>query len=110
MRPAWRFLRQRPLDAPAPFDGLRVREILLRCPPGNLPGGEMLLERVDGEKVVDRRVVALEPGEAQVLVDGGVAALLRELLGHRGEVPEGAVEAPARVAPSEPETPGLRLG
>ena len=110
MRPAWRFPSQRPWTAPAPFDGLRVREIVVRCPPGNPPGGEMLLERLDGDKVVDRRTVALEPGEAQVLVDGGLAALLRELLGHRGEVPEGAVEAPALVPPSEPEPPGLRLG
>lgn len=110
MRPAWRFTKRRPLEAPAPFDGLRVREILVRCPPGNPPGGEMFLERLDGETIVDRRVVALEPGEAQVLVDGGIAALLIGLLVRRGEVPDGAVEAPASVTPTEPDTPLLRLG
>lgn len=70
----------------------------------------MLLERVDGEKVVDRRVVALEPGEAQVLLEGGLVVLLRDLLLRRDEVPEGAIEAPAPAAQSEPDTPGLRLG
>lgn len=110
MRPAWRFPKRRPWTAPAPFDGLRVREVVVRCPPGNPPGGEMLLERFEGDKVVDRRTVALEPGEAQVLVDGGFAAVLLELLVRRGEVPEGAVEAPAAAAPAEPELPILRLG
>lgn len=110
MRPAWRFPRRRPLESPAPFDGLRVREVLLRCPPGTPSGGEMVLERTDGERVIDRRTVALEPGEAQTLVDGGLVAVLRELLARRKEVPEGAVEAPVPIAPAVAEPPLLRLG
>jgi len=98
------------LEAPGSFDGVRVREVLLRCPPGNPPGGEMLVERLDGDKVVDRRVVVLDASEAQALVDGGVAAALIDLLIRRSEVPTGATEAPAPTAPSDPEKAVLRLG
>ena len=110
MRAAWRFPRRPPLEGPSAFDGLRVREILLRFPPGNPPGGEMLLERVDGSKVVDRRVVVLDPGEAQVLLDGGMATLLVDLLSQRGDVPAGATEAPAPAPSAVIEPPVLRLG
>ena len=109
MRPDWRHTAR--LVTARETLGLRIRECLVRVPPGALPGGEFVLERLDAAgEVVDRRVLALEPAEAQAILDGGLAASLRALLEGRGDLPVGAEDAAARPTSAEAETPILRLG
>ena len=109
MRPDWRH-NARPVTA-REASGLRVRECLVRVPPGAPPGGEFVLERLDAAgEVIDRRLLALEPAEVQAILDGGLAASLRALLEGRGDLPAGAQETAARPTAADAETPILRLG
>lgn len=83
----------------------------MRMPVGGSPGGECVVERLDTTgQVLDRRLLALQPAEAQAILDAGLVAGLRAVLEARGEVPLGAHEAPPLAVPAEAETPILRLG
>lgn len=88
---------------------VRVRELLLRLPPGSPPGGEMVVERLGPARRAERLVIPLEPTEAGQLLSLLVAGL-RAVLTARTLLAPGAVEAPAPAAPAEPEAPVLRLG